>query len=256
MRILVLAALLSGGVSTAALAQDADVGVSSWTGPYVGVHGGYGFDHGRQVTNTGQTANNALALSAGIRPNSFSTSRKGILGGAQIGYNFASDAALIGIEADFSKLDSKDDDTYRSPAQVLTFPAGRRANVRHELDWMGTVRARAGFVMNNTILYGTGGYAYGRVKDRAEFDGDTDAVVNYAGRSKYTPDGWTAGGGIEHKFGGTGMLGGASVRVEYLYYDLGHHTTVATQQNTPPGQYAVNFNTQGSVVRAGINFVF
>ena len=34
--------------------------------------------------------------------------------------------------------------------------------IQNRLDWFGTVRGRAGFAVNNILLYGTAGVAYGQ----------------------------------------------------------------------------------------------
>jgi outer membrane immunogenic protein len=74
-----------------------------------------------------------------------------------------------------------------------------------------------------------------------------------------TKVGWTAGGGAEWMF-----LPNWSVKVEYLYYDLGSLTTADAVFAVAPvapavGLYAATQNKtrfNGSVVRAGIDYHF
>jgi opacity protein-like surface antigen len=72
--------------------------------------------------------------------------------------------------------------------------------------WESSVRARVGGLMNaGTLLYATGGVAFGRVRA----DGFTDGWS--------TKTGYTLGAGIESAT----ALRGAKVRLEYRYTDLG-----------------------------------
>ena len=62
-----------------------------------------------------------------------------------------------------------------------TFAAWKFSN-----PWFGTLRGRGGFAMNNILIYGTGGLAFGNV--RAE-------VMNLS--ENHTAAGWTLGAGAE-----------------------------------------------------------
>lgn len=249
-----LACALAAG---AAGAQVTDATTApSWAGPYVGVQVGYGFDQDSLVTDTGETPNNLLALSTGIRPSKFDPTRHGILGGGQAGFNLQSGNIVYGVEGDFSFLDSRGTQTYRSPQAILTFPAGRRASVTNDVDWIGTARGRVGYAVGNAMIFATGGYAFGKIKGSAEFDGDTESVVNYSGRHSYVGQGWTAGGGAElHPFT-SGMLARTSIKMDALYYDLGKSHIYALQKNTPPGSYTLGVDTKGVMVRVGMNYAF
>ena len=86
-----------------------------------------------------------------------------------------------------------------------------------KLDWFGTVRGRLGVLATpNILFYGTGGAAYGLVKNSATI---TVAGLSAVASSSDLRAGWTAGGGVEGALGG-----GWSAKVEYLYLDLGEHS--------------------------------
>lgn len=78
-------------------------------------------------------------------------------GGAQIGYNYQFGAGLVGIEADvngnggFKESVLGGDDTF-----------ALRVNTKADIS--GTIRARAGLVVSNALLYVTGGAAWADVK--------------------------------------------------------------------------------------------
>jgi len=110
-----------------------------------------------------------------------------VLGGGQIGYNLQlSPLFVAGLETDFQGASS------------------------HNLDWFGTVRARLGITpfSPNLLIYGTGGFAYGEIRNGWN-NGNGWNTVNNVGT------GWTAGGGVEWAF-----LPNWSAKAEYLYTDL------------------------------------
>jgi outer membrane immunogenic protein len=106
-----------------------------WTGPYVGINGGYQF---------GKVENLPLKPS-------------GVLGGIQGGYNWQSGQFVLGADADL-QLSTADD----------TFAPYQFSN-----PWFGTVRGRVGWAFNNILVYGTGGLAYDRT--RLNFAGLTES---------------------------------------------------------------------------------
>lgn len=253
-----LAALLGGGlVASAACAQGADAptgvtgDVPAWAGPYVGIHGGYGFDSGDKISNQGITPNNLNAIATGLRAGEYNQNRGGALGGGQLGFNLQRGKLVYGVEGDFSYMDQRGDN-----ARTDFFGAdGRRTRIKSNLDWMGTARVRAGYAFGPGLIYATGGYAFGRVKGSAEFDA-LDGTVNYFGRHKYTADGWTAGGGLEFKPFTEGRMSHVSFKLETTYYDLGRSRIFAGQTSTQPGYYVLGVDTKGYNAKFGINYAF
>lgn len=159
----------------------------SWSGFYIGVHGGYGFSDadwdffGASLSNPGSGS---------------------VLGG-QIGYNFQSGRVVYGIEGDLS-----------SSWMSGTDGCGVGLTCRHDLNWMGSVRGRLGLAVNDnrTLLYGTGGVAWADAKFSSNFGGDYSV----------TQQGWVAGLGIEHM-----LSPNLTMRVEYLNYSFGGITAPA-----------------------------
>ncbi|RAI39137.1 outer membrane protein [Rhodoplanes roseus] len=196
---LLAATLLAGPTGAADLRYGAPyqqpppyAAVPTWTGPYVGVNLGYQF------------GSSALSMNP-----------SGIVGGVQGGYNYQIGQFVIGAETDFQFSGAED-----------TFAAYKFSN-----PWFGTLRGRAGFAMNNVLLYGTAGFAYGR------------GEVEWFGWSQTkTHTGWTAGAGIEVAF-----TQNWSARAEYLYVDL------EKQNYTMLG---LNAGIESSIVRFGLNYRF
>src|SRR5690349_262602 len=73
---------------------------------------------------------------------------RGVMGGLQGGYNWQYGQFVLGGETDL-QLTGADD----------TFAPWKFSN-----PWFGTLRARVGYAMNNVLLFGTGGLAYGDLK--------------------------------------------------------------------------------------------
>ncbi|UAK22827.1 outer membrane protein [Sphingomonas nostoxanthinifaciens] len=272
---LMFAGAVAAGATTAAFAQMADqtapasdasapvasTGMASdapsWAGIYAGLHGGYGFDNGRKISNVGSTPNNAVALSSGIRTSELGQNRSGALGGGQLGYNFQRGKLIFGGEGDFSYMDSRGTSVYRGLGVTGVAAPGRRTLVKSQLDWMGSVRARAGYALSDQgFVYATGGYAFGKVKGRAEFDGDSDSTVNYAGSHKYTAQGWIGGLGGEFRPFNQGVWRKISFGAEATYYDLGKSSIYALQTGTQPGFYRLGVATRGYNGVVKINYHF
>lgn len=123
-----------------------------WTGPYVGLTGGYGWG-----------------------------TSDGFVGGGFAGYNFqVSPNVVVGVEGDVTGTN------------------------RSTNDWDATVRGRLGYAYDRYLFYGTGGVAFGDIKN--------------AGASK-TKTGWTLGAGIE-----AALTSNLTGRLEYRHTDLGSAT--------------------------------
>lgn len=203
-RAIAAAALLAGMAGVAAAADlprgptpyysnPAPASVYNWSGFYAGANVGYEWG---KITNSS------------INPG-------GVAGGVQGGYNWQSGQFVFGGETDI-QLSGADD----------TFAPYKFSN-----PWFGTLRARAGYAMNNILFYGTLGLAYGEVK----------AVSGTLSEDK-TQLGWTGGLGME-----VGFTPNWSAKVEYLYMDLGNrHYTITGVDN----------GLQASVLRFGVNYHF
>lgn len=145
--------------------------VYDWTGFYLGVNGGY--------VRTRATV-------PGFRENF-----TGGLLGVHAGANWQVDSWVYGIEGDLAY--TWNEETLFGVAEAGT-------------DWQGSVRARVGYAIDRTLIFGTAGFAA------------TRAYVEVPGffSESRTFTGWTAGAGVEHAF--TDNWTG---RVEYRYADYG-----------------------------------
>ena len=169
----------------------------------------------------------------------------GVVGGGQVGYNYQFGASIvIGAEADIQGTSIGNNNNgnnlvaYPSPfaGGSLLVPLGGNIVGSAGLNWFGTVRGRAGWLVTPTLLlYGTVGFAYGGIS---------------AGGGSTTATGWTAGGGVEWLF-----LPNWSAKLEYLYVDA-----TSSNYNNNNGWIAgwgfSNRSPAINVVRAGVNYHF
>jgi outer membrane immunogenic protein len=267
---------------TASFAAQAQAPAFDWTGPYVGVNVGEAI-HGRTRFDrtTGDLANNTSALSLGLRPAAHSQRDNGFSGGAQVGYNWAMGdrysmggaALVLGGEADAQYMDVRRTDTLSNttlygPLDVLgTTPTTRVNRYRGDIDFLGTVRGRAGLAFNNVLVYGTGGLAYADVRRRITFEGpNAPTTPFFTGDSNGMKTGWVYGGGVEvavptdsfmeaaNVFHASGM----TIKAEYLHYDLGSDTLRYPGVNggATIGGYTSRVRTDGDLARVGVNYKF
>jgi outer membrane immunogenic protein len=243
----------------------------SWTGFYIGGNLGYGWTDNRSTTvsaNDPATQVFLAAVNSNVPPNSKSN---GILGGLQLGYNYQfAPSWLVGIETDFQA--SSLNDTASGSFRLGGVPFSTAAH--QDINWFGTVRGRLGFLITPSwLVYGTGGFAYGRVEESYSTanvspnvsitvlapPGFTCAAgaVCAAGSKTDTRGGWTAGGGFEYLLPNIRILNQpTTVKLEYLYVNLGSQDVVVPTTNPAASFTAHSGDVVFNVVRAGVNVKF
>jgi len=261
-----------------------------WTGFYAGLNAGgtFGADDGVTVGNGALYAtpfpapalaqSSALAASAAGTFGPLSTNNGGFIGGGQVGYNYQLGSAglnafLVGIEADIQGIAGSNSSVSAFGAAPMPlvgpgFNVFSATQATRQLDYLGTVRGRLGFLVTQTLLlYGTGGLAYGGVSSSTSvlqgfsaFTGPTGQAWGAAGSYSDTRVGWTAGGGVEWMF-----MPNWSAKVEYLYCDLGTVSyssgvtgSFLTGTGAPLFLNGVTTSTRfnGHIVRVGVNYHF
>lgn len=210
----VLLSALLASVAPAAFAADAVDAVpaapepaqevvvpAGWDGPYVGVMGG------------AEWLRSHLDFGGGVK--SQHTEFGGLLG-TFAGYNYQFDNNMVlGLEGDFS----------------YNWNKATTAGTDYGTDWQGSVRARAGYAMDNALLYATGGWTVTR--------GFIDPA-GPVGKGTKTLNGYTLGLGVDYKF-----TDNMFARAEYRFNDFGGKDIKS-----------VNFNPQQHQVLFGIGYKF
>ena len=226
----------------------------NWSGFYVG--GNVGYSWGR-ASNTETLSD--LGTGAALFTNTSRNDVNGVIGGAQVGYNWQSSNWLFGLEADIQGSGEKGSSTIVCVG-CGDGPSNITSNLTQKLDWFGTVRGRAGVLVTPAVLlYATGGLAYGEVETGGTITGPTLAVplatVALPGASS-TRVGWTAGAGVEGR-----ISGNWTAKLEYLYMDLGTvdaGPTTTTIVNTLRRPVAVSYSSHftDNILRVGLNYHF
>jgi outer membrane immunogenic protein len=256
------------------------VPVYSWTGWYVGgnVGGIWGGDPISLSTTNLQFCDvlgcpggglaSAVASAQGTT-GVFPGNNHGVIGGGQLGYNWQFANWVAGLETDFQGVSDRLTDESKATFGVVGFPGSiaTTLSVEKELDYFGTVRGRLGWLVYPQLLvYGTGGLAYGGAKSSLTVNqtltnlggGAVQLNPSANGGITQTRTGWTVGGGFEWM-----PAPQWSVKLEYLYYDLGNVTYNALLVDgciacggqpffTNNVQTAMRFN--GNIVRLGLNY--
>jgi outer membrane immunogenic protein len=253
---------------------DAPVAAYNWTGFYVGANIGGGWSNNRSVNYSPNDPNMVADFAPlfALAPPSASIKTSGVLGGLQLGYNWQVNSNwLVGLETDF------DGSGIKGSGSTSTFFIGinpETNTVQEQLKWLGTVRARLGFLpMNNLLAFVTGGFAYGEVEHTGNYvnngtagfatgpTGGFSLTCNASstcltGSSSSVATGWTAGGGLEYAF-----MPKWTVKAEYLYVSLASNSVTETALQpvgaSAPSSFNANYSrTNFNVARAGVNYRF
>jgi len=140
-------------------------------------------------------------------PASFFASDDSFTAGAQAGYNLQKGCTVFGIEANWNWADLNAD-TRLFPSTV-----GFNDSLRTRLENFGTIRTRTGVVVDQLLLYVTGGVAWAETRDsvRQAVVGTLDERFS----SNDTRWGWTAGFGTEYA-----IAPGVSLNSDVLYLNF------------------------------------
>lgn len=256
---LLLCAAFGTGISSIK-AADLTETAPSWTGPYIGVNIGYGWDEGEvdlSPRSLDPELDEALqdVVAAGSFPKDLSPGADGILGGGQVGYNWQlSSDWVVGIEAD---LQASDIDGSKSEHRFPLFFDETETAARKQVDWFGTLRARAGYLVNpQWLLFVTGGLAYGKTslsfKETDLIQGCTPFNICMDDESSGVKVGWTVGAGAELM-----LTQDWSLKAEYLYVDLGERSFDAESMVPEvPVDFEVSANFHEHIARLGLNYHF
>ncbi len=226
----------------------------SWSGPYIGVHAGYGWgnssirDGGTDLYggtgNKSKPPYGAFACGPALTGNycntPFELDPKGWLGGVQIGTNWQRDHLVLGIEGDLGYLGVSDD-------YVLIRPHDDRDFGVAKYGLYGTATGRVGFAFDRSLIYAKGGLALAHIKNKGyDLDLTNGSFEEYPGSEASKSSmgaGWALGGGIEHA-----ITDRVSIKAEYLYMDFGSTTAHSSDGDI------YKFENQLHTVKIGLNY--
>jgi outer membrane immunogenic protein len=274
--------------------------VWTWTGFYIGGNVGYSWGDARtDIAGNGTTVTFPGTLAAFTNPpaafaDSATQRLQGVIGGGQIGFNYQfSPQWVLGFEADIQASGERGSSKFLDPfsttvcdvvlntvpttcGDVATVNGTAVTSLDAKIRWFGTVRGRIGALINDqTLVYGTGGLAYGgvsvsgNVSVNGSISGGACCTIPTAfaasgafGESK-TKVGFAVGGGIESKIA-YWLPSNWTLRLEYLYLDLGSFDTTAPFPPAQPvgfaspfaGTFTTHTHFMDNIVRVGLNYQF
>lgn len=211
------------------------VPVNTWTGFYFGANGGYG---GSASNRTLSTSTDYLYYDGNVSPGTFplaigKLAPEGGFAGGQFGYNLQRGNIVFGFEIDAQASDIKGKVNASANTGDLVDPQITiNAGAKSELDWFGTLRARLGYAAGPALVYVTGGFAVGAVKNSLSVNSSPD-YGSFSFSNNETRTGYVIGGGLEY------LISPAwSLKAEYQYIDLGSSSIKGTIFSTDLETYA------------------
>lgn len=198
----------------------------SWAGLYI--RGSEALSLGNQATGTSPVDNLFSASSSGL------TSSAGSIDSGEIGANWQSGHAVVGVESDMQWSD-------QWAAPFTACGLGCSLNDRVKVPWLATLRARAGTAFDRMYIYGTGGFATSGVADSLDPTASGGAP-NFVDLSAGDLN-WTIGGGMEFAIDQN-----VSAKIEYL------HTSPAGGAPESLFDAATTGSVRNDIVRGGFNY--
>ena len=223
------AALLAGAAAVPAIAQTTDDGTPTYSGLYVGGSVGaavqsndsarssilFDRDLNGSFGDTVTTSTGANAFSPGFcggralgngADSGCTGDNDGVEYMGRVGFDIQRGNIVFGVVGEFGRAEVRDFSTGYSTTPA-SYTLGR------DLRYNAGLRARIGYTPNGTTLfYGTGGGAYGRVRN---YIATTNTANTFTTNGQQDAWGYGAGGGVEQKLGEHFSIG-----LEYLYTDL------------------------------------
>lgn len=248
MRKVFSAALLAFGASAAisgtALSADLPLkapvaALPSWTGIYVGLHGGGAYsDVDFFVPASPTNIAGGCTLVAACPGNFGSHTASGGLVGGQVGVNYQSGMWLVGMEAEAAWTNLKG-------GAITALPFGALASLsdNSKIDGIFDVTARAGIVAGRALFFAKGGAAWAR----ATYWTATPATVT--SNVSDTRMGWIAGVGAEYE-----LQGPWTAKLEYDYVDFGRKRETLLQVGG--GGFDLDTKQSIQLVKLGVNYRF
>jgi outer membrane immunogenic protein len=199
-------------------------------GFYIGANAGAGYATAHRNDDDGYFVDNAGHTTYGT----------GWGGGVQAGLNWQRGCTLFGgeIEWNWSSLKSSFQDNPNIPGYLGTIDS----NVKS----FGTARTRTGIIVDDVMIYLTGGFAWANVNNTYT---QTIGPVLEQFEFSSTRWGWTVGAGSEWKFASNWSL-----KSEVLYMNVKQYQDNFLSINT--SNYRFTNNDSVIVARWGVNYIF
>jgi outer membrane immunogenic protein len=205
---------------------------AEWTGFYIGVHTGGVFGD-IDATNVSDTVPAFNVVPGQVFPHS----PDGVLGGAQVGFDWQWANWVFGIDVAGAGMDFDE-------MRISPYVSTERTAV--EMEWVLTASAKLGIAWEDSLFYVKGGYAGGEVRS-LHSDPFTPSLDSW--QSEEMHNGFIVGAGIAHQIGSHVSFG-----LEYNYIDLGETDHAAPALFA--GTFVNDVDVQLHTVTARLNYHF
>jgi outer membrane immunogenic protein len=215
-------------------------GKINWTGPYLGASAGYtwGEQQFKDVNFADITSVPGSQVVTDPKP-----SLDNAFGGLNAGYNFLmNDKTLIG--ADINVVGGSFDANYQSIGNGF----GQDFTAKSKMNWMATLKAKAGMLVGDTLVHVNGGVAFAdeEMKIDSLFSGTHYKTSNSQNRT-----GWVVGLGAEQA-----IYNNLTAKIDYQHIDFGDENF--TINNVDPGlsKIGVKGSDKFDMLSVGFNYHF
>jgi len=222
--------------------------VFSWTGIYIGAHGGWAFQE--------TTFDDPFSANTVPGPRTRTLDFNNFFGGEQAGWNYQIGNLVVGNEVEFSwsNLNASRTAFALNPG-ISAFgppsPSSDTRTIKTKTDWFGTATARLGFASDRVLFYSKGGAAWARfnheIDDASVLFGTALAPTSFTGKD--TRIGWTVGAGFEWAF-----WHNLSAKIEYDYLAFANKSVTLNITGVGTTQVFDNAEHSIQVIKAGVNW--
>lgn len=181
-------------------------------------------------------------------------SDNGWTAGAQVGYNFQWHCTVWGVVADWNWTNAEASSTYFYDPR---FPLDGSLNYNSKEKWYATLRTRSGIVVDNLMLYLTGGFAWAKFDRNLVYSyGDAGGIWTQTFSNSKTKLGFVIGAGTEWAW-----TQNVSITSEFLYMGFEKDTPSFTCTPSFCGSYSgtpfrYEFKDSEWVAKIGVNYRF
>jgi outer membrane immunogenic protein len=219
-------------------------GCAQFGGWYLGANAGWAYYDHQWTDRDGWAADSDTQLPQTVR-----STNSGFIGGGQAGYNYQMGCTVFGIEADYSwsnitnQTFNTDSDAGAGLDTLRTSSAMRG---------IGTLRARTGVVVDNLLLYVTGGVAFANFNRSYTLTDNIGGVfVSETFSSSQNKWGWVAGVGTEWALGNNWSLKSEAL---YVHFEDDQKSFTSALNGAPARRFDHVDNVW--MARVGVNYRF